>query len=504
MPTVAKWGLFEHTFRSSVGYSNPLQQARLSVVFTSPQGEKQEVEGFWDGGRSWRVRFVPNESGVWSFTSNCSDADNKGLNAQSGDLVCTAAGTAGRFSEHGAVSVARDHHHLEHADGTPFFWLADTVWNGPRLATAEDWVLYAGVRADQKFTVALWSPGGGAGAPGEAALSRSAGHLAVNPDAFQKMDARLDTLSHAGILSAIAPLMGPVAENLSEEETVAWLHYVVARWGAEPVVWVLSLDNQASAESIARLKRIGAAVFGQMAHAPVMLAVNGKAELPGEMRAERWVDVLGFEALDGHLANRDGDDWKKDPERPVIFSTPVENEVEAQGGKRFQANDVRQSAYWDLLVVPTAGVSYGARGVVEWNSTVSASGAGASLPMWHRSLFLSGAKQMSLLTEFFQAHEYWRLRPLPKLIVSHPDNAQRAGKTVAAGTEAKDLVVAYVAPGGSLELLVEGLPSSPVVSWFNPRTGKSSPAVAVVTGSSCQFPSPEPGDEVLVAKRGSR
>ena len=31
---------------------------------------------------------------------------------------------------HGPLRVAADRRHFEHADGTPFFWLADTWWMG--------------------------------------------------------------------------------------------------------------------------------------------------------------------------------------------------------------------------------------------------------------------------------------------------------------------------------------------------------------------------------------
>src|SRR5512140_890055 len=67
MPVVPKWSRFEHVFRSSVAYTNPLQQASLTVMCTSPQGEVSRVSGFWDGGRTWRVRFSPAQPGHWTF-----------------------------------------------------------------------------------------------------------------------------------------------------------------------------------------------------------------------------------------------------------------------------------------------------------------------------------------------------------------------------------------------------------------------------------------------------
>ena len=58
---VAKWGQFERTFTSSLLYSNALQDAWLRVVFTSPLGETNVVDGFWDGGQTWRALFTQSQ-----------------------------------------------------------------------------------------------------------------------------------------------------------------------------------------------------------------------------------------------------------------------------------------------------------------------------------------------------------------------------------------------------------------------------------------------------------
>src|SRR4051794_19888990 len=42
------------------------------------------------------------------------------------------------FAAHGKLRVAKSGTYLEHADGTPFFFLADTAWTGPALSTAAD------------------------------------------------------------------------------------------------------------------------------------------------------------------------------------------------------------------------------------------------------------------------------------------------------------------------------------------------------------------------------
>ena len=108
MQVVPKWSRFEQAFKSSVAYSNPVQDAALTVVFTSPLGDTSEVDGFWDGGKTWRVRFSPDQPGRWKFQTTCSDTANVGLHKEFGEFLCSAAVGQNRFHQHGPLRVARD------------------------------------------------------------------------------------------------------------------------------------------------------------------------------------------------------------------------------------------------------------------------------------------------------------------------------------------------------------------------------------------------------------
>ena len=56
------------------------------------------------------------------------------------------------FAKHGKLRVAKSGTYLEHTDGTPFFFLADTVWTGSALSTEEDWKFYLADRKKKGFT----------------------------------------------------------------------------------------------------------------------------------------------------------------------------------------------------------------------------------------------------------------------------------------------------------------------------------------------------------------
>jgi len=79
----AIWSKYTITFNSSKTYNNPVYDVKaFNVTFTAPSGIKKTVNGFWNGSTSGEVRFLPGETGAWSWIPFCSDKENKGLDGQ--------------------------------------------------------------------------------------------------------------------------------------------------------------------------------------------------------------------------------------------------------------------------------------------------------------------------------------------------------------------------------------------------------------------------------------
>jgi len=513
LPVVPKWERFEHEFSSFADYEHPLQDVRLTVQFTSPLGETTRIDGFWDGGRTWRVRFSPNQPGRWKFKSTCSDAANLGLNDQTGEFMCSATLSQSRFYQHGLIRVALDRQHLEHADGTPFFWLADTAWNGARESDPKNWEIYALVRSSQNFSVAQWSAAPGVDDKGQSALTGFPDRIGVNPDYFRRIDSKIAILSQVGILSAIAPLTpaSPEASALPDDQAALLVRYVVARWGADPVAWLFPVEK--GSREMGRWRKICHEVFAGAPHAPVLVYSTDDPQVLTEFGNEDWVDLLGFqvplrsqdESLVSALGGAANAIGSKSLPHPLIGFTPTENAPSTQAGQRISAAQIRQSAYGGLLSGQVTGISYGGHGVANWDTTVEPKAEdklGAGLPLWHKSMFMPGAKQMGHIANVLSAVDFWQLRPEPKLIAGASNAAQVARKVLAASTPGKGLALVYVAEDRMLELAEDQLPHVPAVTWYNPRRGENSPAVAVVVQHTCQFPTPEPGDWLLMLKAG--
>lgn len=93
----AKWTKVEVSLTGpdSEGLSrdnNPFKKT-VDVTFTSPNGQRFTVPGFYDGngqgnlnGNVWKVRFSPNETGRWTFRS---DSDTEQLNDHTGSFTVT-------------------------------------------------------------------------------------------------------------------------------------------------------------------------------------------------------------------------------------------------------------------------------------------------------------------------------------------------------------------------------------------------------------------------------
>src|SRR5262249_4351631 len=154
------------------------------------------VSGFWDGGRTWRVRFAPDQVGHWSYETTCSDVSNKGLSGQSGKFIFSIPNGTNRFAKHWPVRVAADHRHFEHADGTPFFWMADNLAAGMARSDPKNLQVYASVRVSQGFTAAVWALGTSVDEKGELPCI-GGDRITINPGFFQRLDAKLITLERA-------------------------------------------------------------------------------------------------------------------------------------------------------------------------------------------------------------------------------------------------------------------------------------------------------------------
>src|SRR5688500_4173128 len=123
MPSCEHFHPHEVRLRSATPHDNPFF-VDLRARVTAPSGRARIVHGFHDSEDTWRVRFSPNELGIWRYVTESSDA---GLHAQSGEIVCVATTNQ---AVHGALTVDPHHpHHFLYEDGArPFVLGYEANW----------------------------------------------------------------------------------------------------------------------------------------------------------------------------------------------------------------------------------------------------------------------------------------------------------------------------------------------------------------------------------------
>ncbi|MEJ2705391.1 MAG: DUF4038 domain-containing protein [Sedimentisphaerales bacterium] len=488
---VQQWTRFEQSFTSSKNYDNPVQDVKMRVEFTSPDDSKRTFLAFWDGGRTWRVRFSPDQQGKWTYETVCSDRGNTGLNNQTGSFRCDGYKGDLALFRHGELRLSENRRYIEHADGTPFFWLADTVWCGPLFADLDDWHVFLKDRVAKEFTaiqfvLTQWRMAK-ADAEGNPTFTGRE-KVVINPAFFQRMDKYVDAINDAGLLAVPVLLWAIRGDDnpgyyLPEDQKIVLAEYMIARYGAHQVIWFLGGDGNYSGDNAESWKRVGRAVFNKDQHRLATMHVRGRSWIGKEFRNEPWFSFIGYQS--GH-GDDDGTfrwlnqgppstEWNNQPILPVINTEP---NYEAHNGYTYRKvhNDhsVRRAAYWSLLVSPPAGITYGGQGIWGWHAKVQAPADHLSTGLgspWYIAKDLPGALSMKYLHDFFKSIEWWRLVPVPDVLTAQPGKKDPSKFIAAAKSHAGDLLVVYLPEGGSVTLNTDSLQNGLIARWYHPRTG---------------------------------
>ncbi len=140
---VSLYRVFELSVINNKLYSNKFTGVELTVSYTSPSGKKYEFSGFFDGdgngggnyqtGNIWKIRFMPNEVGKWTYKYSWSDSTP----GDSGSFDCVSEG-AGK----GILQAYKDNPHWLAYNGTKPVWLKSYYVTGHGAIGQEfNWVI---------------------------------------------------------------------------------------------------------------------------------------------------------------------------------------------------------------------------------------------------------------------------------------------------------------------------------------------------------------------------
>jgi len=514
------WKMFEQDFTSIKEYANPLYDVKeFNVTFKSPTGRVKKINGFWDGETNWKVRFCPDEIGIWTFSTSCSDEENTGLNDISGTFDCINQSGNLEIYTKGEITHPRGTYYLTYSDGTPFFWTACTAWNGALLSTEKEWDTYLQHRSEHGYTViqfvtTQWR-GCAANSRGQVAFEGS-GYITLNVDFFKHLDSKVKRINDYGLVAAPVLLWAlPFGQGmelspgyyLPVREAVLLARYMVARYGGYHVIWILGGDGKYIDEFEQRWKNIGRGVFDDEHPGLVTMHPMGRSWTGDAFADEDWLDIIGYQS--SHSNSRRTVDWiNKGPmanewykliPRPIINMEPNYEQI----GFRITDTDVRNACYWSIFATPIAGITYGANGIWPWlreGEKILNHRHDPGTSTWRESIDFPGSIQIGYLAQFIKKLKWWRLKPAPELLVEQPGDKQFNHFISVVKTENNDLILAYV-PVKSTFSLYNTQRLEYTGQWFDPVSNKYSKAEINCKDGLLEITSPNDADLILILKK---
>jgi Protein of unknown function (DUF4038)/Domain of unknown function (DUF5060) len=433
--------MVEFTVASAKAYADPFNDVDVDVIF-SRNGESWRIPAFWRGGNRWTVRFAPPIPGGYSYRLQATDSANPDLNGHPGNVQVIAYAGASALLKHGMLRVSANHRYLEHADGTPFYWLGDTWWMG--LSGRLSWNDFQTLVADRKakgFTVAQMAAGlvpfeevcpQDPGCGNEGGAVWEPGFARINPGYFDAADRRIQLLIDAGIVPEIEGAYNTYLSQMGAPKMKKHWRYLIARYGAYPIVWNLSDDLTDPPASIA--SRVSQAYPGEVTpgwteiaryvratdpyHHP--LTVNEDAQpFDFPLQEETLTEFdqlqpahLGAPSLANEVMQLNKRYARVDLTKPVVVG---EIGYELIYGEH--RDDFQRMAFWLAMLNGAAGYTYGAAPTYEVNNP--------SKPLhrrqytfftWQEGMNLPGSHDVSLSAKFLQQFPWWQLSPHPEWV----------------------------------------------------------------------------------------
>jgi hypothetical protein len=483
-PTVrgrGAWRQVEIELEAAASYPDAYTAVDVWVDFEHESGFVLRRPAFWDGGRTWRVRFAGTVTGEWTWRSAGPDGD-PGLDGRIGRIVVEEAEPSGNpLYDHGFWRMSPGGRSLVHADGTPAILVGDTAWALPWRATEDQVRVYAADRSAKGFNVALLmslQPDMDARGPRDRTADLGfdvafedlpAGRLtAINIPYFRHLDRLLGIL----VSHAIVPVISPVFQGFGwKGQRVAgvavppgeygrYCRYLVARYGAAPIVYLVGSDGAGDEPQVIAG---GTEVHEWDAYGQPTGIHYRPHGVNNHNQAADWLDFqscqTGHEGE--HVPDRVADMWRNRPVKGVMNGEPSYE----HSGRRGKAAGWWQGdeAWSNLCAGGTLGVVYGAASLWQWRLHP---GEGGHEPYflaedagWREALDFEGSTYVGLISTILAGLPTTDMGPNWRLAI-----AMRCLSVPGR------LFLCYRANGGAVPIVDETVPRDYRI--VDPRTGE--------------------------------
>jgi hypothetical protein len=434
----------EWSYVSGKQYTDPFNEVEVDAIVTLPSGQEERIPAFWAGGSTWRVRYAAPAPGTYRIRSDASDTANRDLHGQTFTLHVEPYSGQNLHYKHGVLKIADDKRHFQYADGTPFFWLGDTWWMGlcKRLSWPDDFETLTADRLQKGFTIVQivaglypdMEPFDERGA-NEAGFPWERDYARINPAYFDTADVRIQHLADRGLAACIVGFWGYFIPRMGMTKVKQHWRYLVARWGAYPVVWCLAGEGtmpyylSKTKEQDAETQKHGLTELARYVHSidphhhPITIHPSSSARLCVDDPS-----VLDFDMLQtGHSDRQSVPNTIETVNRSLAASPKMPvliGEVCYEGIMEASRQEVERFMFWAAILSGTGGHTYGANGIWQVNTRekpygLSPHGHSWGGPPWDVAMQLPGSGQLGLAKGLLTRYSWWKLEPKPELVEPH-------------------------------------------------------------------------------------
>jgi hypothetical protein len=417
------------------------------------------------------------------------------------------------------VRVSDNHHYLIDQNGEPFFYLGDTAWELFHRLSREEADLYLRNRAAKRFTViqaVVLAEFGGLVEPdcyGALPLENKDPTKPVEPF-FKNVDAIVERADALGLVIGMLPSWGDKwnkrwgqgPEIFTPENARIYGEFLGKRYRDKPIIWILGGDRpieNARQRAIVRAMAVGLRKGDQGRHL-ITFHPNGGQSSAQWFQTDDWVDFNMIQSGHGYdhpNYERIAADYSRKPAKPCMDAEPGYEDHPAEfNAKNGYLDDyeTRKHAYWALFA-GAYGHTYGCHDVWQFLGPSRPPITAARTP-WKDAIDLPGAGQMQFARALLESRPMLSRIPDQTLLVSDPGR----GTDHVQATRGEDGSYAFVysASGCAFTVDLDKLTGERLRgSWYDPRTGTSSPAGVIAGKGKHTFQPPTQGkqcDWVLV------
>lgn len=423
--------VFEAEANEMAAHPNPYLTANLHAEFRSPRHHTVMMNGFWDGGRRFIIRFTPTAPGAWDFrvTSNIASINGK-----------TGAFTANDTDAPGFLKAQNVHAWMYTEWRAAHLWMGDTSYRFAWMPRPVfDQMIEA--RAKQKFNHIR----GLVMHPDE--KYRKAFRSPDEPDVehFRELDSRIIAMNQKGIFADLV-LAGDqnhlVKVFPTRQQRERFIKYAASRYSPLMITWQGVQEFEEYTDGRALLAELGEYLkkYDPFNHPRSTHTTATSAPL----LADGWMthaiyqtSAIGLGAVERQILNV-----------PLVNA---EFAYEDSGAGKSHPHHVDSTAFRKTLWNQTMNGMYPTFGN-------TGTYGGRKFDVDVKYLESPGAKAMTAWYDFFSRTRFWELQPYFEV---------DGGRALA--LEGIEYIV-YLEKPGILELVTEK--KGYEVYWFRPETGE--------------------------------